>query len=158
MASLTCFCFFLTKNSGTLHSLVAVKIVNKLSRDPAHGTDQQLAAVFLHYLLKRLSRGCMHIPRLCSSCQHWSQGWTPRKEGKMKNINWERGQRCWMRLLVLFIRFALTLKVLNFWKLTSYCSLKPLWSGMGEVVPARTLPTLHTPFPPTMHQLLRLAL
>ena len=27
----------------------------------------------------------------------------------------------------------LTLKVLNFWKLTSYCSLKPLWLGMGEV-------------------------
>ena len=25
----------------------------------------------------------------------------------------------------------LTLKVLNFWKLTSYCNLKPLWSGMG---------------------------
>ena len=44
----------------------------------------------------------------------------------------------------------LTLKVLNFWKLTSYCSLKPLWSGMGEVVPARTSPTLH---PPTVHQL-----
>ena len=38
---------------------------------------------------------------------------------------------------------SLTLKVLNFWKFTSYCSLKPLWSGMGEVVPARTSPTLH---------------
>ena len=37
----------------------------------------------------------------------------------------------------------LTLKVLNFWKFTSYCSLKPLWSGMGEVVPAHTSPTLH---------------
>ena len=24
-------------------------------------------------------------------------------------------------------------------------SLKPLWSGMGEVVPARTSPTLHPP-------------
>ena len=29
---------------------------------------------------------------------------------------------------------------------------------MGEVVPARTSPTLHPPSPPTMHQLLRLAL
>ena len=29
----------------------------------------------------------------------------------------------------------LTLKVLNFWKFTSYCSLKPLWPVMGEVVP-----------------------
>ena len=45
----------------------------------------------------------------------------------------------------------LTLKVLNFLKSTSYCSLKPLWSGMGEVVPARTSPTLHPPSPPTVH-------
>ena len=52
----------------------------------------------------------------------------------------------------------LTLKVLNFWKFTSYCSLKPLWSGMGEVVPARTSPTLHPPSPPNVHQLSRLAL
>ena len=41
----------------------------------------------------------------------------------------------------------LTLKVLNFWKFTSYCSLKPLWSGMGEVVPACTSPTLYAPIP-----------
>ena len=27
----------------------------------------------------------------------------------------------------------------------SYCSLKPLWSGMGEVVLDRTSPTLHAP-------------
>ena len=27
--------------------------------------------------------------------------------------------------------------------LDSYCSLKPVCSGMGEVVPARTSPTLH---------------
>ena len=52
----------------------------------------------------------------------------------------------------------LTLKVLNFWKFTSYCSLKPLWSDMGEVVLARISPTLHPPSPPTVHQLLRLAL
>ena len=56
----------------------------------------------------------------------------------------------------------LTLTVLKFWKFTSYCtsycSLKPLWSGMGEVVPARTLPTLHPPSPPTVHQLSWLAL
>ena len=52
----------------------------------------------------------------------------------------------------------LTLKVLNFWKLTSYCSLKPLWSGMGEVVLARTSPTLHPTSPLTVHQLSWLAL
>ena len=44
--------------------------------------------------------------------------------------------------------WVLTLKVLNFWKLTSYCSLKPLWSGMGEVVMAHTLPTLHPHYLP----------
>ena len=52
----------------------------------------------------------------------------------------------------------LTLKVLHFWKFTyklsgwisdSYCSLKPLWLGMGEVVPTCTSPTLHPPSPPT---------
>ena len=54
--------------------------------------------------------------------------------------------------------YSLTLKVLNFWKLTSYCRLKPLWSGMGELVLAPTSPTLHPPSPPTLHQLSRLAL
>ena len=54
--------------------------------------------------------------------------------------------------------WVLTRKVLNFWKFTSYCSLKPLWLGMGEVVPARTSPTLHPPSPPTVHQLSWLAL
>ena len=53
---------------------------------------------------------------------------------------------------------CLTLAVLNFWQCASYCSLKPLWSGMGEVVPARTSPTLHPPCPPTVHQLSWLAL
>ena len=59
---------------------------------------------------------------------------------------------------VFFEACVLTLTVLNFWKFTSYFSLKPLWSGMGEVVPARTSPTLHPPSPPTVHQLSRLAL
>ena len=31
-----------------------------------------------------------------------------------------------------------------------YCSLKPLWTGMGEVVPAWTSPTLHPPCRPTV--------
>ena len=56
------------------------------------------------------------------------------------------------------ISHVLTLKALNFWKFTSYCSLKPLWLGMGEVAPARTSPTLHPPSLPTVHQLSRLAL
>ena len=49
------------------------------------------------------------------------------------------------------LTMRLTLKVLNFWKFTRYCSLKSLWSGMGEVVPTRTSPTLHPPSPPTVH-------
>ena len=64
-----------------------------------------------------------------------------------------------MRLKINTIIFTLlSLKVLNFWKFSSYWSLKPLWSGMGEVVPARTSLTLHPPSPPTVHQLSRLAL
>ena len=54
--------------------------------------------------------------------------------------------------------WTLTLKVLNFWKFTSCCSLKPLQSGWGEVVPARPSLTLHPPSPPTVHQLSQLAL
>ena len=65
---------------------------------------------------------------------------------------------CWSRCLLVVHLEPLTLTVLNFWKFTSYCSLKPLWSGMGEVVPAHTSPTLHPPSPPTVHQLSRLAL
>ena len=38
----------------------------------------------------------------------------------------------------------------NGWISDSYCSLKPLCSGMGEVVPARTLPTLLHPSPRTV--------
>ena len=71
-------------------------------------------------------------------------------------------QCCWYTALALSLSTEkkhrkLTLTVLNFWKFTSYGSLKPLWSGMGEVVPARTSPTLHPPSPPTVHQLSWLA-
>ena len=67
--------------------------------------------------------------------------------------------KLWSMLYTLYCIFFcvnylwLTLKVLNFWKFTCYCSLKPLWSGMGEVVPARTSLTLHPPPTPTVHQL-----
>ena len=36
------------------------------------------------------------------------------------------------------------------WISDSYCSLKPLWSTMRDVVPARTSPPLHPPSPPTL--------
>ena len=41
----------------------------------------------------------------------------------------------------------------NGWISDSYCSLKPLCSGMGEVVPARTSPTLLPPSPRTVLKL-----
>ena len=69
-------------------------------------------------------------------------------------FSWGERERGWMSRRLL----SGTLKVLNFWKITSYCNLKPLWSGMGEVVPARSSPTLHPPSPPTVHQLSWLAL
>ena len=51
--------------------------------------------------------------------------------------------------------FNLTLRLLVVigWISDSYCSIKPLCSGMGEVVPARTSPTLLPPFPRTVLQL-----
>ena len=36
------------------------------------------------------------------------------------------------------------------WISDSYCSIKPLCSGMGEAVPARTSPTLLPPSPRTV--------
>ena len=38
----------------------------------------------------------------------------------------------------------------SWWISDSYCSLKPLCSGMGEIVPARTSLTLLTPSPRTV--------
>ena len=66
--------------------------------------------------------------------------------------------KTYARQLQMFKQYFLTLKVLIFWKFTSYRSSKPLWSDMGEVVPARTSPTLHPPSTPTVHQLSQLAL
>ena len=56
-------------------------------------------------------------------------------------------------LCLLTLKSAKFLKIhleMEWVDLISYCSLKPLWSGMGEVVPARTLLTLHPPSPPTV--------
>ena len=48
------------------------------------------------------------------------------------------------------VYMLLTIVRLLQWISDSYCSLKPLWSGVGEVVSARTSPTLHPPSPPTV--------
>ena len=77
--------------------------------------------------------------------QHWKYTERAYEENTLNWCNIANIQRELMK------RTHLTLKVLHFWKLTykwsgwisdSYCSLKPLCSGMGEVVPARTSPTL----------------
>ena len=91
-----------------------------------------------------MNKGYLRVPE---NVRKRSKG---QKEGQGHNRN---------KLNVTQIIFLdLTLKVLNFWKFTSCCSLEPLWSAMGEVVPTRTSPTLHPPSPPTVHQLSWLAL
>ena len=83
----------------------------------------------------------------CLINRGWGGGWPRLKVDSVINNNrfpLNQQHYCWL----------LTLKVLNFWKFTSYCSLKPLWSGMGEVVPARTSPALHAPSPPTEQNVL----
>ena len=82
--------------------------------------------------------------------------WCKQKESRCKWV-YQRDNLCTLPQTAYNI-LNITLKVLNFWKFTSYYILKPLWSGMGEVMPARTSPTLHPPSPPTVHQLSRLAL
>ena len=55
--------------------------------------------------------------------------------------------------VILFYVLSLTLPGLSAGvsgSLDSYCSLKPLCSGMGEVVPARTSPALLPPSPRTV--------
>ena len=108
------------------------------------------------------SRGCP-TQRFwsCTLPTVWSIRWT---------ASWRKTEiPCWRNILIYLklvrlgmgynsLQSILTLNVLNFWKFASYCRLKPLWSGMGEVVPARTSPTLHPPSPPTVYQLSRLAL
>ena len=47
-----------------------------------------------------------------------------------------------------FLKIDLEMEWVDLWQLL-FC-LKPLWSGMGEVVPGRTSPTLHHPSPPTV--------
>ena len=82
------------------------------------------------------------------------------KESLLTDMMWAISIRnlCSEKITPWFTLLLLTLKVMNFWKFTSYCSLKPLWSGMGEVVLACTSLTLHPPSLPTVLQLLRLAL
>ena len=91
---------------------------------------------------------CVRGGRCFCTLSACTGNWMAGKEGLQQKL----------RTSQFVLHFTLTLKVLNFWKFTSYCSLKPLWSGMGEVVPARTSPTLHPPSPPTVHQLSWLAL
>ena len=98
-------------------------------------------------------------PSLCVLVA-WCPSWWFASTKKEYDHTWHR--MCSLRPRVIKQQESqtqnLTLTVLNFWKFTSYCSLKPLWSGMGEVVPARTSPTLHPPSPPTVYQLSWLAL
>ena len=79
------------------------------------------------------------IPRFLTASIHWAIcSW---KQTKSLITDIVVAPYCSYIILLCSSNMILTLKVLNFWNFTSYCSLKPLWSGMGEVVPARTSPT-----------------
>ena len=81
----------------------------------------------------------------------WYVAITQRTLHLLLSRNFTKGAQTGVHLL--FESPALTLKVLIFWKFTSYCTSKPLWSGIGEV-PRRP----YIPHPlPTVHQLLWLA-
>ena len=127
------------------------------------GRMHQVDSIFCVFLWSRwwgfMSLYCF----LCISSNGWEQSIWNSSVNKCRKQNFRNMCMylhiyvfifCWINCML----FWLTRKVLNFWKFTGYCSLKPLWSGMGEVVPARTSPTLHPPSPPTVHQLSRLAL
>ena len=68
---------------------------------------EALTLIFVQYIVP----DCSHVAKDDSYvyCLEWQLHWT----------------------VCVIIVYILTLKVLNFWKLTSYCSLKPLWLGMG---------------------------
>ena len=145
VASCRCFKVMSYKNSqGTTSNHFTIRIAAGDSETILITSDEALV-----YLLSRvLQSQFIFFKTQLSSTTRFKVRWTHAQESNLYN-----------RRLHVIHKFAIfTLKVLNFWKFTSYCSLKPLWSGMGEVVPARTSPTLHPPSPPTVHQLSWLSL
>ena len=108
------------------------------------------------------SQNISHNEKLLTFCYiftfPWLKVWFPDFSLTLKKVFWFSPWPCPLTLSLAMGTLFLTLKVLNFWKFTSHCSLRPLWSGMGEVVLACTSPTLHPPSPPTVHQLSQLAL
>ena len=84
------------------------------------------------------------------------------KEGSIENILYLHGSQdmtfsaCVVDIRLELVSLTLTLPGPSAGvsgSLDSYCSLKPLCSGMGEVVPARTSPTLLPPSPRTVRSL-----
>ena len=116
-------------NLRKIEVLVAIHLQSPGWQSTPHGTIC-LILVLCH---PRVKRGVVHD----AECPYWDQAQLSIQLNSAKKL---------------------TLKVLNFWKFTRCCSLKPLWSGMREVVLARTSPTLHSPSPLTVHQLSQLAL
>ena len=110
-------------------------------------------------MLARKRLHMLNCAKIKRSADDWDETQTHRNSGTLiDSVMYTNIKENTQKYIFSPLKHNLTLKVLNFWKFTNYCSLKPLWSGMGEVVPARTSPTLHPPSPPTVHQLSRLAL
>ena len=138
-------------------------MVRRATASSLIGPRKLLVATLAHHgFLQNLPYLVGHFNQFLACCNSFlfpcmpmwfDKGWhiITSLKGNLQNIIFIRA------MWIIFCIYILTLKVLYVWKLTSYCSLKPLWLGMGEVVPARTSPTLHPPSPPTVHQLSRLA-
>ena len=106
---------------------------------------------------------CKWFRSLQESLSHWYRwSFRPNELQRWTLFSFWLAKEIRMYLILNCLSYAtcfLTLKMPNFWKFTnkwsrwisdSYCSLKPLWLGIGEVVLARTSPTLHPPSPPTV--------
>ena len=83
---------------------------------------------YIVVLLKELWRQRLWLAERCVTSKGSTQDMSPPRAAPLT-----AGPDCWSE-----------------WISDSYCSLKPLWSGMGEAVPARTSPPLHPPSPPTV--------
>ena len=152
--------------------LKKIKWRSAITRLTAHFVCGVMSDLVIWKIKKRVYKVIHHS--VCPNCPYWHQVLSNNTKPKLKPFSYglvsdlmrflvsnERRYRAESPTCAISCGIShneLTLKVLNFWKFTSYCNLKPLWSGMGEVVSARTSPTLHLPSPPTVHRLSWLAL
>ena len=137
------------------HSTTSIVSIPQANQQQSELSQSQPLYWDFHIIHRSKKGKSLNIEQFCKCILHWI---LLERERECVNNRYIVTKQCPLYKELQREILHLTLKVLNFWKFTSYCSLKPLWPGMGEVVPARTSPTLHPQSPPTVHQLLRLAL